>query len=62
MSAYERKILVELQTLRKAEAVLQATYERLCGTGVPAGRSFLASLKRLDERVNRLERFLEGAS
>jgi hypothetical protein len=62
MSAYEFKILEELRTLRKAEAALQATYNRLCGTGVPAGRSFLISLKRLDERVNRLERFLEAVA
>ena len=62
MSAYERRILEELRTLRKAEAALQVTYERLCGTGAPAGRSFLVSLKRLDERVNRLERFLEGVA
>jgi hypothetical protein len=59
MGAFERKILVELGRLREAEAALQATYETLAGSGSLAGRSFLVSLRSLDERVNRLERFLE---
>lgn len=59
MSAFEIRILAELRTLREAEEALTATYETLRGRGAHAGHSFLASLKSLDERVNRLESFLE---
>jgi hypothetical protein len=59
MRAFEWRILAELRTLREAEAALQATYETLRGSGAHAGQSFLVSLRNLDERVNRLERFLE---
>src|SRR5438132_7313094 len=62
MSASEIWILAELRTLRKTEEALKATYETLHGRGGPAGYSFLVSLKRLDERVNRLESFLEGVA
>lgn len=62
MSAFERKVLLELRTLRAAEAKLLSTYETLAGSGDFAGQSFLLSLRRLDERVNRLERFLEGVA
>jgi len=59
MSTFERRILAELRILHEAEAALQATYERLRGSGAQAGQSFIASLKSLDERVNQLESFLE---
>jgi hypothetical protein len=59
MSAFEIRILAELRTLREAEEALKATYNTLRGRGAQAGYSFLASLKSLDERVNRLESLLE---
>jgi hypothetical protein len=59
MTTFERRILAELRRLHEAEAALEATYESLRGSGVQAGRSFLASLKSLDERVNQFESFLE---
>ena len=62
MSAFEIRILAELRALREAEEALKATYAMLHGRGAHAGYSFLASLKRLDERVNRLESFLERAA
>ena len=59
MTTFERRILAELRRLHEAEAALQATYESLRGSGAQAGRSFMASLKSLDERVNQFESFLE---
>ena len=59
MSAFEHRILAELRTLHRAEAALQATYEKLRGSGAQGGQTFMDSLKSLDERVNRFERFLE---
>jgi hypothetical protein len=61
MSTLECRILAELRVLRRAEAVLQAIYERLRGAGAQSRCSFMASLQSLDERVNRFERFLERA-
>ncbi len=62
MSTFERKILTELRTLHEAEASLQVIYEGLRGGGAQAGQSFMASLRSLDERVNRFESFLERAA
>jgi hypothetical protein len=59
MSTFERRILAELRMLHEAEAALQATYERLRGSGAQAGQSFMASLHSLDERVSKFESFLE---
>ena len=62
MSTFERKILAELRMLHEAEAALQATYERLHGSDTQAGQSFMASLQRLEERVNQFESYLERAA
>ncbi len=62
MSVFECRVVAELRRLREAEAALQAIYEKLPENGVQAGQSFMASLKSLDERVNRFESFLERAA
>jgi len=59
MRAVELRILAELRILREGEVALLTTYETLRGRGDHAVKSFVASLKTLDERVNRLENFLE---
>ena len=59
MSMFERKVWMELRRLREAEEALEAMYERLQGGGADTARSFISSLKTLDERVNRLETLLD---
>ena len=62
MSVFERRVLAELRILRDAEAALAGMYETLRRLGPAAEISFLASLRTLDERVDRLETFLERAA
>ena len=62
MGMFERKVLAELQQLREAEATLESMYQSLRRGGSVKRRSFLASLNRLDERVDRLESLLDGAA
>ena len=62
MSTFERRVLAELRKLRAAEAALEGMYQTLQSSGSAAGCSFIASLRILDERVNRLESFLERAA
>lgn len=62
MSVFERRILAELRTLRKAEAALEGMYKTLKRSGPAAEYSFIASLRVLDERVSQLESFLERAA
>lgn len=59
---FERKILAELKKLREAEAALETMYQNLRRGGSDNGRSFMASLSSLDERVNRLESLLDGVA
>ena len=61
MSIFERRVLAELRKLREAEAALEGMYQSLHGGRADSGR-FLASLRSLDERVNRLESLLESAA
>jgi hypothetical protein len=61
MSIFERRVLAELRKLREAEAALEGMYQSL-HVGRADRRSFVASLRSLDERVNRLESLLEGAA
>ena len=61
MSILERKVLAELRKVREAEAALEGMYQTLSRPGADSGR-FLASLRSLDERVNRLESLLESAA
>jgi len=62
MSMFERRVLAELRTLRDAEAVLAGMYETLQRSGPAAEVCFIASLRTLEERVDRLEKFLERAA
>jgi hypothetical protein len=62
MSMFERRVLAELRILRDSEAALAGMYETLRRSGPAAETFFRASLKNLDERVDRLESFLEGAA
>jgi len=62
MSIFERRVLAELVKLREAEATLEGMYKTLGRTGADNGRSFMNSLRSLDERVNRLESLLERAA
>jgi len=59
MGMFERTVLAELRQLREAEASLEGMYQNL--RSADSGR-FLASLRSLDERVNRLESLLERAA
>jgi len=61
MSVFERRVLAELRNLRKEEAALEGLYRSLSGGGADSGR-FMASLRSLDDRVNRLENLLESAA
>jgi hypothetical protein len=60
MSIFERRVLAELRKVHEAEATLEGMYQSL-GRGADS-RGFLASLRSLDERVNRLENLLESAA
>ena len=60
MSILERRVLAELQRLHEAEAALEGMYKTLSASG--DSRRFMASLRSLDERVNRLESLLESAA
>jgi hypothetical protein len=62
MGVFEHGVWTELRKLREAEASLQAMYETLPSAGADTGRSFMASLRALDERVKRLESLLESAA
>ncbi len=62
MSIFERRVLAELRRLHEAETVLEGMYETLQRSGPATANSFLASLRTLDERVNRLEMILECAA
>ncbi|MCU1338339.1 MAG: hypothetical protein JWO19_3920 [Bryobacterales bacterium] len=59
---FENRVWTELRKLREAEASLQAMYETLPGAEAETGRSFMVSLRALDERLRRLESFLESAA
>ena len=61
MSIFERRVLAELQKLHEAEAALEGMYQSLHVGRADSG-SFIASLRSLDERVNRLESLLESAA
>ena len=58
MEILERTVLTELQKVHEAEAALENMYQKLLHGSLDHARSFMASLNRLDERVNRLERLL----
>jgi hypothetical protein len=60
MSMFERRVWAELRTLREAEAALEGVYQNLSSAS-DSGR-FLASLRSLEDRVNRLESLLESAA
>jgi hypothetical protein len=62
MSIFERRVLAELVKLRQAESALEGMYKTLRTTGADNGKSFMSSLRNLDERVNRLENLLERAA
>ena len=62
MSLFEQRILAEIGKLRAAEAALEQMYQALRRSGSVTGSFFIASLKSLDERVNRLENLLERAA
>lgn len=62
MSRFEQRILAELKNLRAAEAALEGMYQKLRSSGSATGSSFIASLRSLDERVNRLESLLDSAA
>lgn len=62
MGGFERRVWTELRQLREAEQALQAIYETLQGGGSASARSFMASLRRVDERVRQLESLLERAA
>ena len=62
MGVFELRVLAELRKLHAAEAALEGMYETLRRSGSSTGSSFLASLRTLDERVDRLESLLERAA
>jgi hypothetical protein len=62
MGTFERKVWTELRQLREAEATLQVMYETLHTAGADTTRSFISSLRSLDERARRLETILERAA
>jgi hypothetical protein len=62
MSMFERRVWSELRELRESEATLQSMYETLRSAGAEQERSFVASLRILNERARRLENFLERAA
>ena len=61
MSMFERTVLAELRQLRETEAALEGVYRSL-GDASDNDSRFLVSLRRLAERVNRLENFLDDAA
>ena len=62
MEILERRVLAELRKVREAEAALENMYRGLRNGSSDHARSFMASLNRLDERVNHLESLLEGVA
>jgi hypothetical protein len=62
MGVFERRVWTEIRILRESEENLKAIYETLHGAGAEKERSFVASLRVLDERVRRLENLLESAA
>ena len=61
MGVFERRVWAELRKLRESEATLEEMYETLPSGGEEKERSFLASLRILEERARRLENLLERA-